>query len=180
MSYVTIWLQACLHWRCAYFQTLSWNDTIFVVGWDMLFKLCGSANKWSKGFAFSGKIWWQFFSCNKACSKYHTPSTTTPKYTLPQRLVFNKIVIEKYNRSVFDLRISFAQLRPNNPFKKDGGSLGTRKKRESWYSMSRSVNQKAQNYRENCTRKNIISYLRFVILNGPQLFMKHKLLKNAI
>ena len=28
------------------------------------------------------------FSCNKACSKYHTRSATTPKYTLPQRLVF--------------------------------------------------------------------------------------------
>ena len=72
MSYVAIWLQACLHWRCAYFQTLSWNDTIFVVDWDILYKLCGSANKWSKGFVFSGKIRWQFFSCNKACSKYHT------------------------------------------------------------------------------------------------------------
>ena len=82
-----IWLQACLHWRCAYFQTLSWNDTIFVVVWDILYKLCGSANKWSKGFVFSGKIWWQFFSCNKACSKYRTRSTTTPKYTLTQRLV---------------------------------------------------------------------------------------------
>ena len=56
-------LQACLLWRCAYFQTLSWNDTIFVVDWDILYKLCGSANKWSKGFVFSGKIWWQFFSC---------------------------------------------------------------------------------------------------------------------
>ena len=31
MSYVAIWLQACLHWRCAYFQTLSWNDTIFLL-----------------------------------------------------------------------------------------------------------------------------------------------------
>ena len=90
MSYVAIWLQACLHWRCAYFQTLSWNDTIFVVDWDILYKLCGSANKWSKGFVFSGKIWWQFFSCNKACSKYHTGSTTTPKYTLTQRLVQNR------------------------------------------------------------------------------------------
>ena len=29
MSYVAFWLQACLHWRCAYFQTSSWNDTIF-------------------------------------------------------------------------------------------------------------------------------------------------------
>ena len=87
MSYVAIWLQPCLHWRCAYFQTLSWNDTIFVLDWDILYKLCGSANKWSKGFVFSGKIWWQFFSCNKACSKYHTQSTTTPKYTLTQRLV---------------------------------------------------------------------------------------------
>ena len=87
MSYVAIWLQACLHWRCAYFQTLSWNDTIFVVDWDILYKLCGSANKWSKGFIFSGKIWWQLFSCNKACSKYHMQSTTMPKYTLPQRLV---------------------------------------------------------------------------------------------
>ena len=88
MSYVAIWLQACLHWRCAYFQTLSWNETIFVVDWDILYKLCGSANKWSKGFVFSGKIWWQFFSCNKACSKYRTLSTTTPKYTLTQRLVW--------------------------------------------------------------------------------------------
>ena len=44
MSYVAIWLQAFLHWRCAYFQTLSWNDTIFVVDWDILYKLCGSAN----------------------------------------------------------------------------------------------------------------------------------------
>ena len=88
MSYVAIWLQACLHWRCAYFQTLSWNDTIFVVDWDILYKPCGSANKCSKGFVFSGKIWWQFFSCNKACSKYHTRSTTTPKYTLTQRLVY--------------------------------------------------------------------------------------------
>ena len=87
MSYVVIWLQACLHWRCAYFQTLSWSDTIFVVDWNILYKLCGSANKWSKGFFFSGKIWWQFFSCNKACSKYHTRSATTPKYTLTQRLV---------------------------------------------------------------------------------------------
>ena len=87
MSYVAIWLQACLHWRCAYFQTLSWNDTIFVVDWDILYKLCGSANKWSEGFVFSGKIWWQLFSCNKACSKYHTISPTTPKYTLTQRLV---------------------------------------------------------------------------------------------
>ena len=81
-------LQACLLWRCAYFQTLSWNDTIFVVDWDILYKLCGSANKWSKGFVLSGKIWWQYFSCNKACLKYHTLSTTTPKYTLPQRLVY--------------------------------------------------------------------------------------------
>ena len=61
--------------------------TLFVVDWDILYKLCGSANKWSKAFVFSGKIWWQFFNCNKACSKYHTRSTTTPKYTLPQRLV---------------------------------------------------------------------------------------------
>ena len=76
---VEIWLQACLHWRCAFFQTLSWNDMIFVVDWDILFKLCGSANKWSKGFVFSGKIWWQLLSCNKACSKHHTRSTTTPK-----------------------------------------------------------------------------------------------------
>ena len=75
----------CNH-LCPY-QTLSWNDTIFVVDWDILYKLCGSANKWSKGFVFSGKIWWQFFSCNKACSKYHNRSTTTPKYTLTQRLV---------------------------------------------------------------------------------------------
>ena len=87
MSYVAIWLQACLHWGCAYFQTLSRNDTIFVVDWDILYKLCGSANKWSKGFVFSSKIWWQFFSCHKACSKYNTRSTITPKYTLPQRLV---------------------------------------------------------------------------------------------
>ena len=87
MSYVAIWLQACLHWRYAYFQALSWNDTIFVVDWDILYKLCGSANKWSKGFIFSGKIWWQLLSCNKACSKYHTGGTTTPKYTHPQRLV---------------------------------------------------------------------------------------------
>ena len=28
------------------------------------------------------------FSCNKACSKYRTRSTTTTKYTLTQRLVF--------------------------------------------------------------------------------------------
>ena len=55
--------------------------------WDILYKLCGSVNKCSKGFVFSGKIWWQFFSCNKACSKYHTRSTTTLKYTLTQRLV---------------------------------------------------------------------------------------------
>ena len=45
---------------------------------------------WSKGFVFSGKIWWQFFSCNKACSKYRTRSTATPKYTLTQRLVLYK------------------------------------------------------------------------------------------
>ena len=89
MSYVVIWLQACLHWRSAYFQTVSWSYTIFVVDWDILYKLCGSADKWSKGFVFPGKIWWQFFSCNKACSKYHTRSTTTPKYTLTQRLVFD-------------------------------------------------------------------------------------------
>ena len=89
MSYVAIWLQACLHWRCAYFQTLSWNDTIFVADWDILYKPCSSANKLSKGFIFSGKIWWQLFSCNKACSKYHTRSMTTPKYTLPQSLVFH-------------------------------------------------------------------------------------------
>ena len=44
MSYVAIWLQAFLHWRYTYFQTLSWNDTIFVVDWDILYKLCGSAN----------------------------------------------------------------------------------------------------------------------------------------
>ena len=44
------------------FQTLSWNDTIFVVDWDILYKLCGSANRWSKGFVFSGKIWWQFLA----------------------------------------------------------------------------------------------------------------------
>ena len=87
MSYVAIWLQACLHWRCAHFQTSSWNDTIFVVDWDLLDKLCGLANKWSKGFIFSGKIWWKLFSCNKACSKYHTGGTTTPKYTQPGRLV---------------------------------------------------------------------------------------------
>ena len=87
MSFVAIWLQAYLLWRCAYFQTLSWNDTIFVVDWDILYKLCGSANKWSKGFIFSGKIWWQFFSCYKTCSKHHTRSTATPKYTLPQRIV---------------------------------------------------------------------------------------------
>ena len=96
MSYVVIWFQACLHWRCAYFQTVSWSYTIFVVDWDILYKLCGSANKWSKGFVFPGKIWWQFFSCNKACSKYHTRSTTTPKYTLTQRLVLN--IISKITR----------------------------------------------------------------------------------
>ena len=88
-----IWLQACLHWRCAYFQTLPWSDTILVVDWDILYKLCGSANKWSKWFVFSGKIWWQFFSCNKACSKYRTRSTTTPKYTLTQCLVFLALAI---------------------------------------------------------------------------------------
>ena len=88
MSYVAIWLQVCRQWRCEYFQTLSRNDRIIVVDWDILYKLCGSANKWSKGFVLSGKIWWQFFSCNEACSKYHTRSTTTPKYTLTQRLVF--------------------------------------------------------------------------------------------
>ena len=97
MSYVAIWLQACLHWRCAYFQTLSWNDTIFVVDWDILYKLCGSENKWSKGFIFSGKIWWQLFSCNKACSKYHTRRTTAPKYTLPQRLVIQVQTKHKNN-----------------------------------------------------------------------------------
>ena len=88
MSYVAIWLQTCLHWRCAYFQTLPWNDTIIVVDWDILYKLCGSTNKWSKGFVFSGKIRWQFYSCNKACSDYRIGSTITPKYTLPQRLVY--------------------------------------------------------------------------------------------
>ena len=98
MSYVAIWLQVCLHWRCAYFQTLSWNDTVVVVDWDILYKLGGPANKWSKGFVFSGKIWWQFFSCNKACSKYRTCSTTTPKYTLPQRLVALKSVnVARFN-----------------------------------------------------------------------------------
>ena len=91
MSYVAIWLRACLHWRCAYFQTLSWNDSIFVVDWDILYKLCRSANKWSNGFVFSGKIWWQFFSCDKAYSKYHTRRPTTPKYTLPQRLVYQAL-----------------------------------------------------------------------------------------
>ena len=91
MSHVAIWLQASLHRICAYFQTLSWNDTIFVVDWDILYKLRGSANKWSKGFIFSGKIWWQWFCCNKACSKYHTLSTTAPKYTLSQCLVYIKI-----------------------------------------------------------------------------------------
>ena len=50
--------------------------------------MCGSANKWGKGFVFSGKMWWQFFSCYKVCSKYHPRSTTKPKYTLLQRLVY--------------------------------------------------------------------------------------------
>ena len=106
MSYVVIWLQACLHWRCAYFQTLSWNDTIFVVDWDILYKLCGSANKWSKGFVFSGKIWWQFVSSNKACSKHHTRSTTTPKYALTQRLVLVCFVLSSSldNRKLFRFR----------------------------------------------------------------------------
>ena len=27
-----------------------------VVDWDILYKLCGLANQWSKGFIFSGKI----------------------------------------------------------------------------------------------------------------------------
>ena len=52
------------------------------------------ATKWHYfccGLGHTGKIWWQFFSksfsCNKACSKYHTRSTNTPKYTLPKRLV---------------------------------------------------------------------------------------------
>ena len=61
-------------------------------------KMCIFSNnvmKWhdfccgQKGFIFSGKIWWQLFSCNKACSKYHTRSTTTPKYTLAQLLVLS-------------------------------------------------------------------------------------------
>ena len=116
MSYVAIWLQACLHWRCAYFQTLSWNDTIFVVDWDILYKLCGSANKWSKGFVFSSKIWWQFFSCNKVCSKYHTCSTTTPKYTLTGRLVsLFKSLVNRANmkRPQSKQAKNFLQLRPN-------------------------------------------------------------------
>ena len=37
MSYVAIWLQACLLWSCAYFQTLPWNDTFFVVDWDIYY-----------------------------------------------------------------------------------------------------------------------------------------------
>ena len=61
-NYVVIWPQECLHWRCAYFQTVSWSYTIFVVDCDILYKLCGSANKWSKGFVFPGKIWWQFLA----------------------------------------------------------------------------------------------------------------------
>ena len=40
-----IWFQACWHWRCAHFQTLSWNDRIIIVDWDMLYKPCGSADK---------------------------------------------------------------------------------------------------------------------------------------
>ena len=106
MSYVAIWLQACLHWRCAYFQTLSWNDTILVVDWDILYKLCGSANNRSNGFIFSGKIWWQLFNCNKASSKYHTCSTTTPKYTLPQRLV--NVSVRKF---IWNINISFLRHR---------------------------------------------------------------------
>ena len=106
MSYVAIWLQACLHWRCAYFQTLSRNDTIFVVDWDILYKLCGSANKWSKGFVLSGKIWRQFFSCNEACSKYHTHSATTPKYTLTQRLVSFCFKLRKNKEKWQDCSIS--------------------------------------------------------------------------
>ena len=64
---------------------MKWHD--FCWDWDILYKLCGAANKWSKGFIFSGRIWWQLFSCNKAYSKNRTCSTTTPKYTLPQRLL---------------------------------------------------------------------------------------------
>ena len=116
MSYVAIWLQACLHWRCAYFQTLSWNDTIFVVDWDILYKLCGSANKWSKGFVLSGKIWWQFFSCIKACSKYHTHSTTKPKYTLTQRLVhlcFQQVTCSVHELIIHNLQKDWFSLKHN-------------------------------------------------------------------
>ena len=41
------------------FSKIVINDTIFVVDWDILdilYKLCGSENKWSKGFVLSGKI----------------------------------------------------------------------------------------------------------------------------
>ena len=130
MSYVAIWLQSCLHWRCAYFQTLSWNDTIFVVDWDILYKLCGLANKCSKGFVFSGKIWCQFFSCNKACSKYHTRSTTTPKYTLTQCLVINILQlifqIPQSHRNVFTYISAFLRelLLYSNDNKLDAKTLG--------------------------------------------------------
>ena len=40
--------------------------------------------------------------CNKACSKYHTCSMTTPKYMLPQRLVIylesNAVILYKFWR----------------------------------------------------------------------------------
>ena len=46
----------------------------------------------------------QFFSCNKACSKYHTRSTTTPKYTHPQRLVAIRITYS-YSHSIKSLEL---------------------------------------------------------------------------
>ena len=85
---------------------MKWYD--FCCGLGILYKLCGSANNWSKGFIFSGKIWWQLFSWNKTCWKYHTRSTTTPKYTLPQRLVriISKTPFDAYTNPIFkSLRI---------------------------------------------------------------------------
>ena len=43
------------------------------------------------------------FSCNKACSKYHTRSTTTPKYTLPQHLVLDGLRLFASGVGVFEV-----------------------------------------------------------------------------
>ena len=69
--------------------------------WDILYKLCGSANKWSKGFVFSGKI----FTAIRHVQSIIPPVRPRPNIRSHSVLFYFKVLYVINAPSINNLRI---------------------------------------------------------------------------